>query len=295
MILTSGRTKALIAMLTLLVGALALCANRVHNGDVYLELFSGRFISQHGLVSHDPFPTIAQGQPWLNQQWLTELAFYRVSRAIGLTGLTILYAMLLAAPLGLLLWSLRRKGGAMLAMFTALFFPGLLAVLHPRAAGFTVLAFSLLVVLILAAWCPPARDSDDAGRFRWALVGIPLLFALWANLHAGFVAGLLLIALVALGFAIDRWRGLPGALAANRVAIVGLTGILAAAAVMVTPLGGAIWSYVLSFRDPAISLGSKEWGLYYVAPALPSGGRERRLRRPVVITRQLRARPCPCW
>ena len=61
--MASGRTTtAFIAAVTLLVGLLALCANRVHNGDLYLELGAGRFISQHGLVTHDPFPTIAAGR-----------------------------------------------------------------------------------------------------------------------------------------------------------------------------------------------------------------------------------------
>src|SRR6266516_4001397 len=101
---------AFIAAATFLVAALALCINRAHNGDVYLELAAGRFLAHHGLVGQDPFPTIAAGREWLNQQWLSELFFYNLVRLVGMTGLTLLYALLLGLPLSWLLWQVRRKG-----------------------------------------------------------------------------------------------------------------------------------------------------------------------------------------
>jgi hypothetical protein len=263
------RSKLLIACLTALVAGLALCVDRARSGDLYLQLFTGRFISEHGLVSHDPFPTIAQGRRWLNQQWLSELGFYALAKSVGITGITVLYAVLIAAPLGLVLASLRRKGAAMLWVAAALYFPGLLAIIHPRPAGFTLLAFSALVVIILAAWRPAAPERVSARRMRWAVVAIALLFALWGNLHGGFIAGLLLIALATLGLIADERRRLVAdAITRHRVALLALTGLLGVAVVSVaTPLGGAIWSYVLSFRDPAISLASKEWEPAYESPA----------------------------
>jgi hypothetical protein len=257
---TPARTRLLIAALTLLICGLALCIDRTRNGDLYLQLFTGRFISEHGLVSHDPFPTIGHGRPWLNQQWLSELGFYAAAKSIGITGVTVLYAALLAAPLALVLFCIRRKGTPMLIATSAAYLPGVLAIIHPRAAGFTLLAFCALIAIVLAAWRAPPLPRVGARRLRWALIAIPLLFGLWANLHAGFLAGLLLIALTTAGLSADRWRGVPGAIARHRVALLGLTGLLATATVtLATPLGGAIWTYMLSFRNPAISLGSTEW------------------------------------
>ncbi|MFL5908817.1 MAG: hypothetical protein ACJ75Z_14620 [Solirubrobacterales bacterium] len=257
--LTSRSTWALIGALIALVGALALCLDRGHNGDFYMSLLGGRFISAHGVVNHDPFPTIAHGGTWLNQQWLSELAFFRVEGSLGQTGVTILYAVLLAAPLALLLWLCRQKGAVMLIAITVVYFPGVLAIVHPRAAGFTVLAFSALVALIAAAW--RVRGAERRGRgMVLAVIAILALFALWANLHGGFVAGLLLIALVTVGLAIDHRRGIPETASPRRVAILGLIGVLAAATVsLATPLGGAIWSYLLSFQNSAIDHASQEW------------------------------------
>jgi hypothetical protein len=254
------RTNALIGALVLLVAALMLSFDGTRDGDLYLQLLGGRLISQHGFTGIDPFRTIAQGTPWLNQQWLTELTVYQVAKAIGVTGLTIAYAGLLAVPLALLLWLCRRKGPAMMVALTALYCPGLWEIVHPRAAGFTLLAFTVVAGIVALTWLAP-RSSPGAGRrFRFGIPAILLVFALWANLHGGFIAGLLLIGVVIAGLGLDRVRGLSEAVGAHRLVVLCLTGVLAAVTITVaTPLGGEIWAYILSFRNPAIAFVSSEW------------------------------------
>src|SRR5215216_467648 len=234
---TPAPTNALIVALALLTSALALCLNRDLNGDLYLLLFSGRYVAHHGPVGYDPFPTIEHGQQWLNQQWLSEVGFYGAERIVGTTGITVLYALLIGLPLALVLGAIRRKGPVLMIVVTALYFPGILAIIHPRAAGFTLLLFSVLLLLILVAWRLDSQGAERPNAPLWALLAIPMLFALWANLHGGFIAGLLGIGLVTAGLAIDRWRGLPGAPRAN-IVLLGIAGVLAAAAAtFATPLG----------------------------------------------------------
>src|SRR3954466_3307811 len=175
--LTSRSTWALIAALIALVGALALCLDRFHNGDFYLSLTSGRFIAEHGFATHDPFSTISHGGIWLNQQWLSELAFFRISEIVGPTGLTVLYAFMITAPLALLLWLCRGKGWRMLVAVAAFYFPGVLAVVHPRAAGFTVLIFTLLVALLYLVWRDRSGTRTGRRHAWWAPIAILALFA----------------------------------------------------------------------------------------------------------------------
>src|SRR4051795_7415883 len=265
--LTSRSPLALICALIALVGALALCFGRFHNGDFYLSLNSGRFIAEHGFANHDPFSTVSQGGTWLNQQWLSELAFFRISEVFGPTGLTVLYAVLITAPLALLLWLCRRKGWRMLVAVSAFYFPGVLAVVHPRAAGFTVLIFTVLVSLLFLLWRERGGGRIAGQHTWWAPLAILALFALWANLHGGFIAGFLLLGLATIGLAIDRWRGIPGSVPLSRVAVLGLVAVLAAVTVTIaTPLGAAIWDYLLSFQNQAISLASTEWESAFSSP-----------------------------
>lgn len=262
-----SRTQSMIGALTLLTAALMLSFDGTRDGDLYLQLASGRFIATHGLSAVDPFQTIAHGEPWLNQQWLAELLVYRVVGWIGITGLTIAYAALLAIPMALLLWLCRRKGIAMMLALAALYCPGLWVIVHPRAAGFTLFAFSLLVSIVVVAWLRPRSPSLATQRLRWAAPGTLLLFALWVNLHGGFLAGLLLLVLIVAGLALERRLGLPTALGGRRILLLALTAVLATlTATVATPLGGSIWSYLLSFRNPAISLASSEWRPAFQSP-----------------------------
>jgi hypothetical protein len=260
-----SRTQSLIGAVTLLAAALMLCFDGTRDGDLYLQLASGRFIAAHGLSAVDPFQTIAHGESWLNQQWLTELLIYRVVGWIGVTGLTVVYAGLLAAPLGLLLWLCRRKGIAMMTALAALYCPGLWVIVHPRAAAFSVLAFSLVVTILALTWLKPLPQPPPA-RLRWAVPATLAVFALWANLHGGFVAGLLLVGVAACGLILERRLAIPTASSPRRIGLLVLTGVLATATVtLATPLGSSLWSYLASFRNPAISLVSSEW-----RPALES-------------------------
>ena len=262
---TPLRTKLLIGALALLVAAIALCLNRDLNGDLYLLLFSGRYVAHHGPVGYDPFPTIQHGQEWLNQQWMSEVSFYGAERVVGTTGITVLYAVLLGLPLALLLTAIRRKGTLAMIAIAALYLPGILAIIHPRAAGFTLLLFAVLAVAILAVW--GSQATIGRSRALVALAGLPALFGLWANLHGGFIAGLLLVGLVTVGLAIDHRRALPGPPGAAVVVLAagGVLGVIAAT--FATPLGPDIWSYVASFRNSALKLASTEWEPVTSSPA----------------------------
>ena len=248
----------LLAGLTAIVGLLAFCADRIYNGDFFLQLLGGRFVAQHGFTFHDPFPTIVQGRPWLNEQWLAELIFYGITRAIGFAGLATAYATMLALSGGILLWACRKKGALLLLAAATCFLLGVLTFVHPRAAGFSALGFSALAAFL--AWTA-ADTLPSSKRVAWALIGAPLGIALWANLHGGFLAGLLLIALFTLGLAIDVWRGQGE----TRHVWLGAASVLLslAAVTLATPLGSDIWTYFVSLSNPAIPSISTEWGPTY--------------------------------
>jgi hypothetical protein len=239
------RRRAVVgAALVSVTAAVALYANRHYSGDVYWLLAAGREIAHDGLPETDPFPTLSEGREWHNQQWLAELALYGLEAAGGMILLSLVYALALGVSvLPLLLGSRKRRLPEVLVAWGFLL-PLLVAVIDPRAAGFSLLAFSLLVVLV------------DGERRRWRVWLIPPLVVAWANVHGGFLVGLLFFALVVAGGALDAWLGRREDSFSARFLLLGL----ALPATLVTPLSFAIFDYLGALSsNPLLRELTYEW------------------------------------
>jgi hypothetical protein len=243
------RPLALVAFLVLLAAALLLYANHELAGDLFWLLAAGRFVSEGGDSARDPFLTIAHGGHWYNQQWLSEWLVYQVQRLGGVKLVSFLYALLLGGTVAPLAWGCRRRRlGLVLAAFV-LFLGSAVCVLQPRAAGLSLLAFALVMTIVYAA----------RGRPRLLLL-LPPLFALWANLHGAFIAGLLFVGLSALGAAIARRGGRLPRLRLRPALPLVAAGAGAAVALLATPLGAGLVDYMGQIGDnEALPLLTREW------------------------------------
>jgi hypothetical protein len=254
---TRWRRIAVVACLTAITAAGLLYANRELAGDLFWLLAAGRHVDVHGVTGTDPFLTIAHGGHWYNQQWLSEWLIFRLQQIGGLQLVSFSYALLLAAALVPLAWACRRRGLGRTTLAWVLFSGAAVCVLQPRAAGFSLLAFALVLAIVQAA-----------ARRRWLLLALPPLFALWANLHGAFAAGLLLIGLLAVAAAIEhRPRRLPRIRVRPAVPLA-LAGVGATAALVLTPLGAGLVRYMESIAsNRALPLLTNEWLPTYEHPA----------------------------
>jgi hypothetical protein len=172
------------------VGALLLLAagQPLLTDDAWWHLALGEAWLRHGpWLAEDPLLFTAPGPP-APASWLADTALAGALRAGGFAGLRAAHVLAVAAILALA-WSLaRRASGSRVAasLATALFaaFAAYrLVQLRPELA--TILATLALYRLLL-------EDGRPPGRRRIALAA--LLFALWANVHAGFLLAPLLLA-----------------------------------------------------------------------------------------------------
>lgn len=155
------------------------------DGDTYWHITTGHWILQHIAVPHrDVLSFTAAGTPWVDHEWLGEVALALAYDAAGWSGLVLLSALAAALAFGLLCRALGRWLPPLpsfvltvLAYLTVL--PGLLCRPH-------VLALPVLVVW--TAGLMAARAESRTPR----LLLIPLM-TLWANLHGSFLFGLVLI------------------------------------------------------------------------------------------------------
>lgn len=186
---------AALAAAILLTGLLAAFPHPI-NCDIWWHLKAGEVIVDQGRIpTTDPFTYTAEGRRWVTHEWLAEVMFHAVDRLGGLDALIAMKAILAMAALGL-------------AAAAGLTGPGWRARLGPVALGvllaaplLTARAFArphmltaVLLALVLLVLC---RERDRGGRRTWLLL-VPV-FWLWANIHAGFVLGILLVALSWLG------------------------------------------------------------------------------------------------
>ncbi len=142
------------------------------------------------ILDRDIFSYTRQGAPWANHSWLAQVIFFLSYRCFHLAGLYLIRYLLLAAAFGLIYFSARKKIGERGAAVLTLL--GILAanqrfVVRPELFTF---AFIALLLFLLES------EKFRAGSRFFAL---PLLSAVWANLHGGFILGVVIIWLSCLG------------------------------------------------------------------------------------------------
>jgi hypothetical protein len=165
------------------------------DGDLPRHLRLGGWMLQHGaLLTTDTFSYTLAGRPFLPFEWLSEVLYAGAHRLAGLGGVAVLAGLVLAATYALVARFLLRRGvEPMLAYLTAIA-SSLLGAAHWLARPHL---FTMLLTIVLLA----LLERRDRKSLVWYLP----LFSLWANLHGGFLYGLVLIGLYLVGDLIE-WR-----------------------------------------------------------------------------------------
>jgi hypothetical protein len=199
--------------------------------DTYWHIVAGRWILAHRAVPHvDIFSYSMAGAPWVAHEWLAEAIFAPLYDVWGWNGLVLATALSFAAALACLTRALLRHlepAYALAGMATAwgMALPHLLARPHVLTLPIMVLWFASLV---------EARSRDRAPPLWLAGLMLP-----WANLHGGFVLGLVFAVLFA-GEALLAARTRD-----HRIKAIkewGAFGALSLAACLVTPNGlSGLW------------------------------------------------------
>jgi hypothetical protein len=175
---------ALLAVVTVLT-----VRSRFNDPDLWYHLKIGEIIwNTHSIPRIDLFSFTANGHPWVAQEWLSQLTLYGVYKFGGYTGLMLwlcVLSSLIVVGMYLLctLYSNNAKvaflGGLITWMFSTI---GLS--IRPHLMGYTLLVCELVILHL--------GRSRNA---RWFLA-LPVLFALWVNVHGSFFFGLVVLAIV---------------------------------------------------------------------------------------------------
>ena len=205
-------------LVVVVAAAFVLGAHAINaDGDLPRHLRVGREILTHGLFFTDRFSWTMAGQPFVPYEWDSEVLYTLAHQVAGLPGVVALMAIAIGAGYFCLNLLLQRLGMDPLLAFGTSAAAAALGSIHWLARPHVFsLVFVVGVMWLLEAGrreggktgsvslrggsdrpdeaigSPVNRRSRPASRVPrpvWAF----LLFTLWANLHAGFLYGLVLI------------------------------------------------------------------------------------------------------
>ena len=140
-------------------------------------------LSGNGIPAVNTFSFTVPDEPWWLQQWLGTLVIHRFYAWGGLAGL-IVFKALLGMALMLLVWGTGRQLAGPASWWP--FWTATLGLLLARVRFFErpdLLSGALFALLILL-------DRRMGLDRRWQWIGLPAMFAVWANIHSGVIYGL---------------------------------------------------------------------------------------------------------
>jgi hypothetical protein len=218
----------LVLALVALAGTLLAGGTRLIDPDSWHQMALMREALATGTIPRtDPFAYTSSVEPMVHHEWGMGLVQYALVQSLGFPGLALLRDLLaLGVGFACLLCARRRGAGhpvlwATLPVAVMMLWVGITTV---RAQMFT---------LLFLAWLLWFLELDRSGR-RWWIAPWLVMYVLWANLHGGFVVGVIALALYTLE------QGL------RRRPVGHLVGILAAMALLVAlnPYGIDYYPYL---------------------------------------------------
>jgi hypothetical protein len=160
--------------------------------DTYWHLASGQWmLDHHQILRADIFSSTVSGQPYSVGEWLGEIVLTLVFNAGSWAGLAIFRGLLVAVAAFFLARLARRGGAPLVAALVVVIWALVFSKTRwtDRPAIYTFMLFPVVLDLLYSA---------RAGSRR-ALIAIPPLILLWANLHGGYPIGIALV----LAFAVE--------------------------------------------------------------------------------------------
>jgi hypothetical protein len=224
-----------LAAITLSLFTFAAFSPRVlGDGDTWSHVATGDWIIAHGSAPHaDPFSHSMAGAPWIAHEWLSEVLLSLAFRLGGWSGVVVLTGAAIAvAALIVGVNAARELRGVPLIATVAIGLSLLTANLLARP--------HILALPLAAAWGAALIAVRDRGRAP--PLGLAALMTAWANMHGGFIFGLILIG----PFALEAVTAAPAGARFSAARAWATFALAALAAALINPYG--IDALLLPFR-----------------------------------------------
>ena len=186
---TVGQSLFLIVFLFLSFQSRTILLN---DADTGYHIRAGEYILKtFSVPSHDIFSFLSPPPKWTAHEWLSEVVMALLHRAFGLTGVVLFFIFLISVTYPLLFRMLRIYRGNIIADILIITIVIVSSALHWLARP------HIFSIVIMVGWYRILEIfQEDSRNYLYLL---PPLMLLWVNLHGGFAAGFLLLAVYFIG------------------------------------------------------------------------------------------------
>jgi len=272
-------------------------SNRADDPDFWWHLKQGEFIyTTHSIPVKDEFASTTyvadqvandvvpakssiQLQPknktdfWvknnLKLSWFAQLLLYIVYLFLGIPGIAVFKACIFALAFLAIYLTMLKRGSAPLASFLVL------ALIATIAVDFNYTRPQIFSFLIFPCMLYTLHDFRTGGK---TLFGLPILMLLWANLHGGFILGVIVLVVFVFAesvkYMIHSWFQLPavGSLKLNDLKKLLIVALLSIAASLLSPNGyepflfpfvqmHSVFRAIQEYRRPMLYEYHAYWGM----------------------------------
>jgi len=200
---------------------------------------------------------------WVDHEWLGNLWLYQAYESFGYITISIFFSLLVVAILAALSFlTLRRWPGISPSILVIAQIAGLLAA--SPSLGVRLQEFGILFILITLI----IIDNFEKYRRYWVLILLPVVFYIWALLHASFLLGLFLVfswlvVKIIESFLLKTraasWLKAKNILSKKETFLFSVSAILALVATALTPYKLKLYSFLSGYSDNFYQTHIKEW------------------------------------
>lgn len=171
------------------------------DADLWWHLRTGEAIVSNGRVPQTAlFAYTIPHNIWIVQQWLTDALMWQLYEWFGLSGLIVIFALIVTDAFMLVYMRCAGRpylasGVIILAYLTSAL------ILGARPQMFNLLFLSFLIFILEGV-----RQNKWP---QWTLFLLPVITLLWANMHSGFLTGLVIMDAYFVGEAAQRFLKKP--------------------------------------------------------------------------------------
>lgn len=191
---------------------------------------------------------------WLDHEWLADLGMYLAYDKIGYPAINIFFVLIVLMSV-FILYKQSGSNKPQWPAFLLLTFGTIAAAPH---FGVRIQEFTFLFTILIFALLLKYQKS-----LNWKyLIPIPVIIWLWANLHAGFLLGLIMLVIFGLIKIIKIiWPKISQEKKINTkgLIILILIGIISFGLTLINPYGFKLYSFLFGYRDTFFLTYISEW------------------------------------